>query len=202
MLEIIDWIITNVSFIDLITAIGSIATAITVVFLWKSFDSQKKQLLVSNYDVLTDYIGSEKTRYARRILTKHYESPISKTFFEKFPLETNQEFDEYNEWGKYIGAIYSRVSFLLSQDKELKAKFIEHHGYTLGIMWIMYKPFMEMWEKHDAIKEYKEFKKMGTFCYEKEEELIKKFLVKKIEQNQKRIQFEWFIEKRKSPLEW
>ena len=203
------FIILIPSITDWIIAIGTLITAGTIVGLIWTVLLQKKQLLVSNFEVITNYIGSEKTRYARRIMIKHYESPISNNFFQGFPIEseidnarTNNEFDDYNEWGKYIGAIYSRVSFLLLQDKGLKEKFIEHHGYTIGIMWIMYKPFMQMWETHDAIKKYKDFKEIGEFCYCNEKPDIDKFLEKKKEHNKNRTVFEWFTEKRKSPLEW
>ncbi|MCH7560142.1 MAG: hypothetical protein IIC67_02025 [Thaumarchaeota archaeon] len=123
--------------------------------------------------------------------------------FKKFPNEEkSQEFDEYNEWAKYIGSIYNRVSFLLQQDKRLQDKIIEYHGFTTGIMWIMFKPFMEMWQDEDKIKAYSEFKKIGNLCSCEWKGDITKFLSEKVEQNSKKTKFEWFLEKRKSPLEW
>jgi hypothetical protein len=188
---------------DWIIAIATVITAGSVLVLFWTVYTQKKQLLVSNFEILTNYIGSEKTRYARRIMIKHYESPISKQFFEKFPKgEALGEFDDYNEWGKYIGAIYSRVSFLIQQDKELQEKFMTHHGYTMGIMWITYKPFMEMWEAVDKIKEYSEFRKIGDLCYYTWKDKIDIFLQQKKEQNVHRTKFEWLVENPKSPIMW
>lgn len=190
------------SFVNWIIAGGSIATAFTVGILAWSVLNQRKQLLVSNFEVITNYIGSEKTRYARRILMKHYDSEISKEFFKKFSKETSQEFDEYNEWVKYIGSIYNRVGFLLQQDKKLRNKIIDYHGFTIGIMWIMFKPFMEMWQEEDKIKEYSEFKEIGDLCFCEWKDDVKKFLAKKSEQNSQKDKFEWLFTDRKSPIEW
>jgi hypothetical protein len=86
MEPLINWIIAG----------GSIATAITVGVLAWSVINQRKQLLVSNFEVITSYIGSEKTRYARRILITHYGSKIDKEFFESIIEFSNHFFIRQN----------------------------------------------------------------------------------------------------------
>ena len=189
--------------IDWVIAIGTFVTIGMVIVLVWSVQKQKKQLLVSNFEVISDFIGADKTRYARRILLNHYESVVSNEFFEKFPKgETNKDFDDYNEWAKLVGSIYNRVGFLLKQDNEIKEKIITYHGFTIGIMWIMFKRFMKMWQEHDKLKEYTELQEIGDLCYCEWKDRINKFLENKKEQNKNKKQFDWFIEKRKSPLEW
>lgn len=193
---------------EIITAIGSVATAVMVGILWKSFNNQKQQtkhlgnqVLVSNFSTLTNYTGNEKTRMARRVLYNNYKSKFVDSVLEHYPKLTDDE-DLMNEWAKYVGAIYNRVGFLLQQDKKLKDKIIEYHGFTIGLIWKIFEPFNRIWIEKDNSKPYNEFSCLGSVCYFKWKELIDTNLEEKKKRNQNNDKLQISKEIIKSPLKW
>ena len=152
-----------------LTAIGSIATAIIAGVLVSTLRSQKKQLLVSNFEKIIDYIGSELSRKNRRII---YNSQNSmKKLLEKYPDIDDEKLMELQEASKQVCAVYDRVGFLLKQDKTLEEKIVEWHGFTTGIMWKILEPIREKWKEKDKALDYQGFDFVGdkSYCVYKNE---------------------------------
>lgn len=174
-----------------IIAAGAVGTAISVLFLRKSVSSQKKQLLVSNFVAMIDYIGDKESRENRRRLYRHYESKLMRELIEKYPEQpADSDLNKLNEAARQIGGIYNRVGFLLQQDKELKEKMINFHGFTMGVLWKIVEPLHNSWQKTDQSKGHLEFKEIGEESYCEWKEKINKYLAIKKEKNADRVKLD------------
>lgn len=183
---------------DQLTAIGSIATAVvagiigfTLWILRKQSGHLEKQVLVSNFTSLTDYIGNEITRKNRQVLYRYYESPLLAELIEKYDdIDDKSDLKQINESFKQIGAMYERVGFLLQQDKDLEEKFIKHHGFSMGIMWRIFQKMNDVYKQKDKAKGYTDFEWVGEKSYKQWKKQIDEFLEVKKNQNSKREKFE------------
>ena len=165
-------------FFQIITALGAIATAIAVWYLVKSFQSNQKGLLVSNFSVITDYIGNEITRKNRRIL---YNSTKQMDELLKTYPNHKEDLQKLNDAAKQISAMYDRVGFLLDQDSDIEGKILEYQGFTLGIMWKMIEPLHNTWKEKDKALDYKQFKRIGEKAYAQYSTEIDQFIQNKKE---------------------
>ena len=171
-----------------IIAFVSISAAIvTAIFLIISFMKQKQQLLVNNFIAITEYIGNDKTRTSRRVLYKAYGSKIIKKLVSKYPdIDDDEKLTKLNEAYKQIGAMYERVGFLVLQNKELKEKIIEHHGFTMGIMWKIFEQMNKVYKEKEKAKGYTDFARIGDKSYCEWKDKINPFLENKKIQNENR----------------
>ena len=152
----------------------------------KSNENLEKQILVSNFSIITNYTGDRETRKNRRILYKYYSSPLMKKLLEDYPNHVGKELNILNESLKQIGAMYERVGFLLEENPKLKPKFIEYHGFTMGVMWKFFEKLNDLNIVKDKSKGYTYFERIGSDSYSKWEPKIKQFLEEKQNQNKNR----------------
>lgn len=181
------------------TVIMAIVIAITLIIQIIQTNSLKNQTLVSNFSVITNYTGDSDTRKNRRVLYKFYGSNLMKKLRQNYPnIEHDKNLGILNESLKQIGAMYERVGFLLTENIDLRWKFSEYHGFTMGIMWKIFEPFNELIKKKDKAKGYTYFEKIGISSYERWQTKIDEYLQEKINQNQNREDSE--ITEIKKPL--
>ena len=175
-------------------AIGSVGTlimamviAITLIIQVRQTNILNNQTLVSNFSVLTNYTGDPETRKNRGVLYKFYESKLMERLCQDYPhIEYDKKLGILKGAIKQIGAMYERVGFLLEENKRLRWKFIEYHGFTMGIMWDIFKPFNILNKEKDKAKGYTYFEKIGNDSYNRWYPEIKEFLDEKRKQNQNR----------------
>jgi len=182
-IELSEWIAIG----SIGTVIMAIVIAITLIIQIMQTSSLKNQTLVSNFSVITNYTGDSDTRKNRRVLYKFYGSNLMEKLRQNYPkIEHDNNLEILNESLKQIGAMYERVGFLLTENIDLKWKFIEYHGFTMGIMWKIFEPFNELNKKKDKAKGYTYFEKIGILSYGRWETKIDEYLQEKINQNQNR----------------
>lgn len=147
----------------MITALVALGT---VTYVRKQTNHTEKQLLVSNFATIIDYIGNEDTRQNRRVLYNNFQK--MQILLSKYPdIRNDEELVELQETAKQISAMYDRVGFLLEQDEELEEKIIDFHGFTIAIVWKLVQPIHKKWIEKDKALEYLRFKKIGEKAYQK-----------------------------------
>ena len=176
------WIIVSA----IATMIMAFVIGITIIFHVMTVNTLKSQTFVANFSVITNYTGDTETRKNRRVLYKYYRSQLMTQLLEVYPNFKGKELIFLNESLKQIGAMYERVGFLLQENKELKWKFIEYHGFTMGIMWKIFEPLNIKNIDKEKAKGYSYFKKVGTESYARWHGKIDEFLTVKQRDNENR----------------
>lgn len=151
------------------TAIGSIATAITLYFIIRAFGNERKQLFIANFSEITDHIGDETTKEYRRWLTYDKEkmkllsdfiNAYDKDYYEK-PAWERLKYDEIEKACWHIASRYDRVGVILDQDKKLKKEFLKYHREPIILA---YKALKDLLGKRDKIFQtisYEYFQNLG-----------------------------------------
>jgi len=182
------------SITDWITALGTFATTTTVVILIWTVSTQKKQLLVSNFEVITNYTGDLLTRQNRGILYKIYDSPIMKKLLQQYPnIEDDKELTKLSESLKQISAMYERVGFLVSEDRNLEIKYLEYHGFTTALMWKIFEPFDNVINEKDKSKGYTFFRRLGEKSYHRWKTSVDDYLREKSIRNKERANLDFLL---------
>ena len=176
------WIIVSA----IATMIMAFVIGITIIFHVMTVNTLKSQTFVANFSVITNYTGDTETRKNRRVLYKYYRSQLMTQLLEAYPNFKGEELTLLNESLKQIGAMYERVGFLLQENKELKWKFIEYHGFTMGIMWKIFEPLNTKNIDKEKSKGYSYFQKIGTESYSRWQGKIDEFLTEKQRDNENR----------------
>jgi len=168
------------------TTIMALVVGITIIFHTIQTSALKSQTLVANFSVITNYTGDPETRKNRRVLYKYYGAPLMDKLLVTYPNLVEKEVRILNESMKQIGAMYERVGFLLQENRDLKWKFIEYHGFTMGVMWKIFEPLDNKNQIQEKSKGYSYFQKIGMDSYSRWNSKVDTFLTEKQNQNKDR----------------
>jgi len=89
---------------QIITAAGSVATAIAVFLLYKQIKSQKQELVLTNFSTISNHIDDIRARSCRKILYNSHND--LERLVANYPEKSkDKELDELNEVAKYTAGI-------------------------------------------------------------------------------------------------
>lgn len=150
----------------------------------------EKQLLTSNFEVITDYIGDHVTKECRGIIHNNSEL-LSKLVDEetnkrikdirltRYSPQYNAEHFSNSEVNsdiklrmllepiRYVCSIYDWVGFLLQENEKLKERFIPYHRIAIINIWDKIEKVMELENYHNKQpKKYPEYETLVKWCKE------------------------------------
>ena len=151
------------TYIPIVSAGGSIATAVALIFIIWTFKNNRKQLFISNFSEITSHIGDDDTKKYRgwfkydnekkRLLAEFIEK-YDKDYYNK-PIEERKKFVEIEKACRHLASRYDRVGVLLDNDERIREKFYDYHKEAILQAWDALKPLLN---KRGG---YKYFQKMG-----------------------------------------
>lgn len=177
------------TYVPIATAIGSLATAVMVAILYsqtiinkKQLAEQQQDLVVSNFALIANEIDDAIARACRNVMYNSHNLIIELSAHYERRIE-RQDLYDLNEIAKYTAGIYEKVGFLLENNKYIKEKILNSHGFTIGRLWVIIQPLITTWQRHDHVGAYDHFGCLGRESYRRDTNRIDDFIEHNYNQN-------------------